>query len=44
MNITSGGGVSKSDILGLMFGAEYKVASTEDGAGIRYSLAQDTTE
>ena len=41
---SGGGGISKDDVLQLLFGGAYSGASTENGSGIRYIDAQHTTE
>jgi len=41
---TGGGGISKDDVLQLLFGGAYSGASTANGSGIRYIDAQHTTE
>ena len=41
---SGGGGISKDDVLQLLFGGAYAGASTANGSGIRYIDAQHTTE
>ena len=41
---SGGGGISKDDVLQLLFGGAYSGASTANGSGIRYIDAQHTTE
>ena len=44
MSVTSGGGVSKDEILVMIYGSNYSGASTNAGVGIRYSQSQVSTE
>jgi len=41
---SGGGGISKDDVLVLLFGSAFSGTSTASGAGIRYMDAQHTTE
>lgn len=43
-SITGGGGISKDDVLVLIYGSLYSGASTDPGAGVRYSQGQTSTE
>ena len=44
MNITGGGGMSKNDVLMLLWGSKLDGASTDNGAGLRYMDSNVSTE
>lgn len=43
-SLSGGGGPSLDDVLVMLFGSAYSGASTEAGAGLRYSQAASNTE
>ena len=43
-SLSGGGGPSLDDVLVMLFGSAYSGASTEAGAGLRYSQAAANTE
>jgi len=43
-SLSGGGGVTKDDVLKMIYGSSYSGASTDDGVGVRYSQSQTSTE
>ena len=43
-SLSGGGGVTKDDVLKMIYGSSYSGASTADGVGVRYSQSQTSTE
>ena len=43
-SVSGGGGISKDDVLVMIYGSSYSGASTDAGVGVRYSHSQTSTE
>jgi len=43
-SLSGGGGITKDDVLKMIYGSSYSGANTDDGVGVRYSMSQTSTE
>jgi len=43
-SVSGGGGISKDDVLVMIYGSAYTGANSDAGCGIRYSQSQTSTE